>query len=760
MSIPRQSRVAAVTTMVGLTTLAALALIPAPDAPVPAHAQSRIDFGRDIQPLLKERCYECHGPTKQMNGYRLDQRSRALAGVVRPNIIPGSSDSSRLVRRVISPEFGTQMPPEDELSADEIAILKRWIDEGAHWPDALANERPLPPENPRATRVGELIRSSRYAAALQEVRRTPAVVNEPGSGGSTPLMYAALYGTSAVVAELLKAGADPNARNHVGATALMWAIDDGDKVKLLLDAGADVNAASDFGRQPLMLAAAQVGTMPTVKLLLERGAEPTTAALSAAAARGNVDLVRVLLAAGARDSDNRVAATNALRGNSRDALEAITATQKPAPMRGGLFAILPPGGSGRPDALAAALERGADVNAKDAKSRTPLMLAAMAEAHAPELIRLLLARGADPAVKDPAGRTALDFARRLGSTPALDALAAAGAPGDTLPNPTLAFVTGNTPRAAVARSLPLLQRTAVQFYEKSGCVSCHHNSLTQMTVATARRNGFAIAEALARKELTTVVEDIRVTREQALQGIVSPGGLTTTSGYILMGLAADRHPADAATDALVRLIVTRQLPDGRWASAYRPPSESSEFTAAAVGLRGIQLYGTATPPQRRAVAAAAAWLASAPPQSTEDRVFKLLGLTWADAPQGARQSAIQDLLASQRTDGGWAQLPAMSSDAYATGSALVALHESGVRPDDPVYRRGIKYILETQLADGSWFVPSRSHQTQIYFESGFPHGANQFISAAATNWATQALILSEQKRTSTTPAVIASRTPK
>ena len=50
-------------------------------------AQARIDFGRDVQPLLKERCYECHGPTKQMNGYRLDRRGRALAGVVRPNIV-------------------------------------------------------------------------------------------------------------------------------------------------------------------------------------------------------------------------------------------------------------------------------------------------------------------------------------------------------------------------------------------------------------------------------------------------------------------------------------------------------------------------------------------------------------------------------------------------------------------------------------------------------------------------------------------------
>jgi hypothetical protein len=220
-----------------------------------------------------------------------------------------------------------------------------------------------------------------------------------------------------------------------------------------------------------------------------------------------------------------------------------------------------------------------------------------------------------------------------------------------------------------------------------------------------------------------------------------------------MGLAAERHPADAAMDALVRLIVTRQLPDGRWASAYRPPSESSELTAAAVSLRGIQLYGTDKPAEQRAIAAAAAWLTSAQPQSTEDRVFRLFGVTWSGAPRDVRQAAIRDLLASQRTDGGWAQLPAMSSDAYATGSALVALHEAGVRPGHTAYRRGIQFLLDTQLADGSWFVASRSHQTQIFFESGFPHGASQFISAAATNWATQALIGSEQRRRTTTTPV-------
>ena len=253
------------------------------------------------------------------------------------------------------------------------------------------------------------------------------------------------------------------------------------------------------------------------------------------------------------------------------------------------------------------------------------------------------------------------------------------------------------------------------------------------------------------------------TREQALQGIVSPGGLTTTSGYILMGLAADRHAADAATDALVRLIVTRQLPDGRWASAYRPPSESSEFTAAAVGLRGIQLYGTATPPQRRAVAAAAAWLAQ-----RAAAVHRRSCLQTARAHLGGcsrtERSAVGDSGPSRFATHRRGLGAAACDVERCVCNRLCARRAARSRRSDqttPCIAAACKFLLETRsLPDGSWFVPSRSHQTQIYFESGFPHGANQFISAAATNWATQALILSEQRRTSTTPAVIASRTPK
>jgi hypothetical protein len=84
----------------------------------------------------------------------------------------------------------------------------------------------------------------------------------------------------------------------------------------------------------------------------------------------------------------------------------------------------------------------------------------------------------------------------------------------------------------------------------------------------------------------------------------------------------------------------------------------------------------------------------------------------------------------------------LRSDAYATGTALVALHEAGGLPaSDPVYHRGVRYLLAGQKADGTWLVHSRSKPFQTYFESGFPHGKDQFISLAASAWATTALAL-------------------
>jgi cytochrome c len=66
------------------------------DRPLSSQAPETVDFARDVQPILTERCGGCHGPTQQMSGYRLDRRSAAMGGVLRSNIVPGSSESSRM----------------------------------------------------------------------------------------------------------------------------------------------------------------------------------------------------------------------------------------------------------------------------------------------------------------------------------------------------------------------------------------------------------------------------------------------------------------------------------------------------------------------------------------------------------------------------------------------------------------------------------------------------------------------------------------
>src|SRR5262249_35054074 len=139
------------------------------------------------------------------------------------------------------------------LKQEQIETIKAWIEQGAEWPDALANEADRPPINPKAVTAVESLRTGDLRGFEKAVAADANLLNARGPEGSRPFMYAVLYGGVDVLERLLRKGAAPNRRNDAGASALMWAASDLDKTRLLLDHGAEINARSDELRTPLTI---------------------------------------------------------------------------------------------------------------------------------------------------------------------------------------------------------------------------------------------------------------------------------------------------------------------------------------------------------------------------------------------------------------------------------------------------------------------------------------------------------------------------
>ncbi len=305
--------------------------------------------------------------------------------------------------------------------------------------------------------------------------------------------------------------------------------------------------------------------------------------------------------------------------------------------------------------------------------------------------------------------------------------------------------TANAIRAAVAKSLPLLEAGAKGSMEnRSDCFTCHNQGLAVFALAAARPRAFVVDGPHLGEQLQFAADFLGQNKERYLEG-KGQGGAADTAGYALWTLERGGWKPDETTAAVAEYLLLHQKDRDHWASSSRrPPSEQSAFTTTFLALRGLKAFGTPGQKERieRRVGQVRHWLVETPARDTEDRVFRLRALREADAPNGDIRRARAELLATQRGDGGWAQTTDLESDAYATGSTLVALHEAGGLPaSDPAYRKGLHYLLAAQKGDGSWHVKSRSKPFQTYFESGYPHGKDQFISMAAAGWATTALAL-------------------
>jgi hypothetical protein len=291
--------------------------------------------------------------------------------------------------------------------------------------------------------------------------------------------------------------------------------------------------------------------------------------------------------------------------------------------------------------------------------------------------------------------------------------------------------------------LPLLLKAAEGHIGKQTCFGCHNQAFPMIAFHAARERGFTIKDEDL-KEQTDFIHDFLKRNKDKFDKGQGTGGQVDTAGYAMLTLELGGRKPDDVTNSVAMYILNYQKESDHWRTvSNRPPSEASDFTTTYLALRAIRVW--AAKDQKDAIAkrveATRAWLLRTPAKDNEDRVFRLLSMQETGIEANVIRAAANSLRIMQRADGGWSQLDGGNSDSYATGSALVALHKvGGLKSTDKGYERGLGFLLRTQLTDGSWHIKSRSKPFQPYYEGGYPHEKDQFISSTAGGWATAALV--------------------
>ncbi|MFN9299747.1 MAG: ankyrin repeat domain-containing protein [Acidobacteriota bacterium] len=573
-------------------------------------------------------------------------------------------------------------------------------------------------------------------AWLRQQTTDPEFIRVADARGNTPLLWAASHGTPAALDLLLAAGAPPNQANSLGITPLIASATEPAKVKSLLAKGANPKAKSQIGQHALIIAASSPQATQSVQALLaagapvnEPGARGTTALLAAADNHCSAASIRLLLAAGADAKAVDPSGSNVLNGAVAscplDLIADLIARGANVNQQNSF------GGDVRkgkiqlvgisPLMLAAAhreaplvellLKSGANPNAKDIRGMTPLIYASSSKDQNAATIQFLLAAGADPNARDIYGQTAADWRAKFSARPQYQ--------------PT----SGPGPQKA----LELLEHSNETLFQESGCISCHHTSLLSLAASRAPRAGLKPNPDLAAARAARLRGMVSAFSPPNHQLLPLPGAIDTAL-YLLLEAKTIGIADSADFDHLARYVHAQQMPSGAFTmrGISRFPLEEADIHRTAVALYSLSSFPHIA--ERSRLDLATRWLAAQPVNNRDEAAMKLLGLAWGRAPQSQIQAAAKSLAKLQLADGSF-------EDPYFTGLAIFALREAAAwPPSHKVISRAAGWLRTHQLPDGSWFQASRSPKFQPYFESGFPHGQDQWISAAATAWAILGLV--------------------
>lgn len=577
--------------------------------------------------------------------------------------------------------------------------------------------------------------------------------------GTTPLVWASALGSTEAVQLLLANGADPNAENAFGVTPLIAAATEPAKVKLLLAAGANPKAKTKAGHHALVVAATSPRAAASLEALIAAGApinEPGAIAMTPLVAANfflcAADNSRLLLSKGADAKPAMAFGFNAAHGAANCPTDLIADYLKHGANPNQQNTFLGKARHGdvmlqgiSPLHLAAAhrdlklvetlLAHGADVNLPDKRLMTPLIYAVSSEQQDAAVVKALLAKGANKNAKDRFGEDAIAWARKFNNPAVLEALSEK----PTHQEVKLAAKPGPGAQSALA----LLENSNETFFKESGCLACHHSMLTSFAASRAARAGLAPNASLVEARKQRIRGFLAGQLPTYLQQIGPPGDVDNAMYHLFEAKALNLEPSpDIEINA--KYVLTRQLESGAWSmrGISRSPIEEGDIhrTALAIYLLPQTLSPALLAEAKPRIAEATQWISKQRAITTDDLAMQLLGLKWGNASATQVNAAADRLAAAQRKDGGWAGNAHLASDAYSTALALFALkHATNRSPQDRHFKSAIHFLLHTQAPDGSWHVNSRAPKFQPYFESGFPYGQDQWISAAATAWAVAAL---------------------
>ena len=306
---------------------------------------------------------------------------------------------------------------------------------------------------------------------------------------------------------------------------------------------------------------------------------------------------------------------------------------------------------------------------------------------------------------------------------------------------------------SVDRAIGYLQAECGHWLRTRKCAACHHAPMPLWALSEAGQRGYAIDQSF----LSETIESILGSKDKLMSSKVFPNPADTPDprpqgrglnlGLPFLAVAARSLPAlsegqKQSLKLIAEEIVSKQQADGSWeffATLRRPPINESQTTDAAWIIMALE--GESGPDfpesQRLALSKAITWLESAVPQDLhQDKALKLIIAARIGKSREAMQATINELMALQRSDGGWSQtVPELKSDAFATGQTLYALSLAGDTAERPEIKRAIDFLIATQLPDGSWPMISRSTP------DGSPGSSKLLtpINCAACSWATLGL---------------------